>query len=32
MLRATGDTETIQENTQDWFELDEEDPGFQLLT
>jgi hypothetical protein len=25
-------TETSQENIQDWFQLDEEDPGFQLLT
>jgi hypothetical protein len=32
VLRATGDTETTQENIQDWLELDEGDPGFQLLT
>jgi hypothetical protein len=29
---ATGETETMQENIQDWFELDERNPGFQLLT
>jgi hypothetical protein len=28
VLRAAGETET----TQDWLELDEGDPGFQLLT
>jgi hypothetical protein len=32
LLRATGETETTQENIQDWLELDEGDPGFQLLT
>jgi hypothetical protein len=32
MLRAGGETETTQENIQDWLELDEGDPGFQLLT
>jgi hypothetical protein len=32
VLRAAGETETTQENIQDWFELDEEDTGFQLLT
>jgi hypothetical protein len=32
VLRATGETETKQENIQDWLELDEGDPGFQLLT
>jgi hypothetical protein len=32
MLRAAGETETTQENTQDWFELDERDPGFRLMT
>jgi hypothetical protein len=32
VLRAAGETETMQENIQDWFELDEGDPGFQLLT
>jgi hypothetical protein len=31
-LRAAGETETTQENIQDWLELDEGDPGFQLLT
>jgi hypothetical protein len=25
------ETETTQQNIQDWFELDEGDPGFQLL-
>jgi hypothetical protein len=30
-LRAVGETETTQENIQDWLELDEGDPGFQLL-
>jgi hypothetical protein len=32
VLRAPGETETTQENIQDWLELDEGDPGFQLLT
>jgi hypothetical protein len=32
VLRAGGETETMQENTQDWLQLDEGDPGFQLLT
>jgi hypothetical protein len=32
VLRAGGETETTQENIQDWLELDEGDPGFQLLT
>jgi hypothetical protein len=32
VLRAAGETETAQENIQDWLELDEGDPGFQLLT
>jgi hypothetical protein len=31
-VRAAGETETTQENIQDWLELDEGDPGFQLLT
>jgi hypothetical protein len=31
VLRAAGETETMQENIQDWLELDEGDPGFQLL-
>jgi hypothetical protein len=32
VLRVAGETETMQENIQDWLELDEGDPGFQLLT
>jgi hypothetical protein len=32
VLRAAGQTETTQENIQDWLMLDEGDPGFQLLT
>jgi hypothetical protein len=32
VLRAAGKTETTQENIQDCLELDEGDPGFQLLT
>jgi hypothetical protein len=32
LLRAAGETETTQENNQDWLEMDEQDPGFQLLT
>jgi uncharacterized protein YehS (DUF1456 family) len=31
-LRAAGETETTQENIQDWLQLDEGDHGFQLLT
>jgi hypothetical protein len=31
-LKAAGKTETTQENIQDWLELDEGDPGFQILT
>jgi hypothetical protein len=31
MLRAAGETEMMQENIKDWLELDEGDPGFQLL-
>jgi hypothetical protein len=31
VLRAAGQTGTAQENIQDWLELDEGDPGFQLL-
>jgi hypothetical protein len=31
VLRAAGETETTQENIQDWFQLDG-DPEFQLLT
>jgi hypothetical protein len=30
--RAPGKTESTQENIQDWLQLDEGDPGFQLLT
>jgi hypothetical protein len=32
VLRAAAETETTQENIQDWLQLDEGDPGFQLLT
>jgi hypothetical protein len=32
VFRAAGETETTQENTRDWLQLDEGDPGFQLLT
>jgi hypothetical protein len=32
VLRAAGETETTQENIEDWLELDEGDPGFQFLT
>jgi hypothetical protein len=32
VLRAAGETETTQENIQDWLQLDEGDPVFQLLT
>jgi hypothetical protein len=32
VLRAAGETETTQENIQHWLELDEGDPGVQLLT
>jgi hypothetical protein len=31
VLRADRETETKQENIQDWLQLDEGDPGFQLL-
>jgi hypothetical protein len=31
-LRTRGETETTQENIEDWLELDEGDPGFHLLT
>jgi hypothetical protein len=31
VLRAAGETEKKQENIQDWLQLDEGDPGFQLL-
>jgi uncharacterized membrane protein YagU involved in acid resistance len=30
-LRAAGETETTQENIQDWLGLDEGGPAFQLL-
>jgi hypothetical protein len=32
VLRTAGKTETMQEIIQDWLELDDRDPGFQLLT
>jgi hypothetical protein len=32
VLRAAGETETTQGNIRDWLQLDEGDPGFQLLT
>jgi hypothetical protein len=32
VLRAAGETETTQENVQDWLEQDVGDPGFRLLT
>jgi hypothetical protein len=32
VLKAAGETETTQENTEDWLKLDEGDSGFQLLT
>jgi hypothetical protein len=32
MLRAVGETETTQENIQDWLQVGEGGPGFQLLT
>jgi hypothetical protein len=31
-LIADGETETRQGNIQDWLQLDEGDPGFQLVT
>jgi hypothetical protein len=31
VLRAAGEAETTQENVQDLLELDEGDPGFQIL-
>jgi hypothetical protein len=31
-LRAARETESTQENIQNWFELDEGDPGLQLGT
>jgi hypothetical protein len=32
VLRAAAETDTTQENIQDCLQLDEGDPGFQLLT
>jgi hypothetical protein len=32
VLRAAGETETTQENIQDWLALDEGDPEFELPT
>jgi hypothetical protein len=32
VFRAARETETSQENIQDWLKLDEEDAGIQLLT
>jgi hypothetical protein len=32
VLRAAGETETTQQNIQDWLQLDEREPGLQLLT
>jgi hypothetical protein len=32
VLRAAGETETMQDNILNWLQLDEGDPGFQLLT
>jgi hypothetical protein len=32
VLRAAGETETTQENIQDWLEFYEGDPGFQFVT
>jgi hypothetical protein len=32
VLRAARETETTQENIQNWLQLDEGDPGFLLLT
>jgi hypothetical protein len=31
VLRAAAETETTQENVQDWLQLHEGDPGFQLV-
>jgi hypothetical protein len=30
VLKAARETETTQENIQDWLQMDEEDPEFQL--
>jgi hypothetical protein len=32
VLRAAGETETTEKNIQDWLDLDEGDPEFQILT
>jgi hypothetical protein len=32
VLRAARESETTQENIQYWLQLDEEDPGFEILT
>jgi hypothetical protein len=32
VLSAARETDTTQENVQDWLNLDEGDPGFQLVT
>jgi hypothetical protein len=32
VLKAAGETETTQENIQDWLELDEREPEFRLMT
>jgi hypothetical protein len=32
VLNVDGETETMQENVQDWLQLDEGDPEFQFLT
>jgi hypothetical protein len=32
VLRAAGEAETTQENIHDWLQVDEGDPGLQLLT
>jgi hypothetical protein len=32
VLRSAGETETTQENIQDWLQLDVGDPGFQRLS
>jgi hypothetical protein len=31
VMRAAGETETTQENIQDWLQLDEGDPAFQFF-
>jgi hypothetical protein len=32
VLKAAGEIKTTQENIQNWLQLDEGDPGLQLLT